>query len=145
MIPSVINLTGAQDALNASIQAGIDATNEAIGDPISDYIDGLDLTSESADRAFGEINQVGEAVRDADFTSSRRIELTDFDDAFQLSEATIPKVTSAMREFTGTAPDIEKVERAVESTTRSVEDLLDEIEGLGDGTTSLTSLETSFH
>ena len=42
-------------------------------------------------------------------------ELTDFDDAFQLSEATIPRVTSAMREFTGTAPDIEKVERAVES------------------------------
>ena len=129
VIPSVINLTGAQDALNASVQAGIDATNEAIGDPLSDYIDGLDLTSESADRAFGEINKVGEAVRDADFTRAAA-ELTDFDDAFQLSEATIPKVTSAMREFTGTAPDIARVERAVESTTQSVDDLFDSIDAL---------------
>ena len=127
VIPSVTNLTEAQDALNASVQAGIDATNEAVGDPLSDYIDGLDLTSESADSAFGSINQVGEAVRDADFTRAAA-ELTDFDDAFQLSEATIPKVTSAMREFTGTAPDIEKVERAVEQTTRSVDDLFDEVQ-----------------
>ena len=54
-------------------------------------------------------------------------ELTDFDSAFQLSEATIPKVTSAMREFTGTAPDVEKVGRAVETTTMSVDDLLDSV------------------
>ena len=33
-----------------------------------------------------------------------------------------------MREFTGTAPDVEKVERAVEQTTRSIDDLLDSVE-----------------
>ena len=126
VIPSLANLKNEQDAFNASIQAGIDAANEAVGDPISDYIDGLDQTSEAADRAFGSINQVGEAIRNADFRAAAA-ELTDFDSAFQLSEATIPKVTSAMREFTGTAPDIEKVERAVEQTTRSIDDLLDSV------------------
>ena len=130
LIPSTIDLTEAQKDLNAAVQAGIDTSG--VGDPLRDYIDGLHLTSEAADRAFGEINQVGEAIRDADFTRAAA-ELTDFDDAFQLSEATIPRVTSAMMAFTGTAPDVEKVERAVEMTTRSVEDLLDEIEGLGDG------------
>ena len=127
VIPSLANLKNEQDAFNASIQAGIDAANEAVGDPISDYIDGLDQTSEAADRAFGSINQVGEAIRNADFRAAAA-ELTDFDSAFQLSEATIPRVTSAMREFTGTAPDIEKVERAVEQTTRSIDDLLDSVE-----------------
>ena len=90
VIPSLANLKNEQDAFNASIQAGIDATNEAVGDPISDYIDGLDQTSEAADRAFGSINQVGEAIRNADFRAAAA-ELTDFDSAFQLSEATIPK------------------------------------------------------
>ena len=127
VIPSLANLKNEQDAFNASIQAGIDAANEAVGDPISDYIDGLDQTSEAADRAFGSINQVGEAIRNADFRAAAA-ELTDFDSAFQLSEATIPKVTSAMREFTGTAPDVAKVERAVEQTTRSIDDLLDSVE-----------------
>ena len=49
-----------------------------------------------------------------------------------------------MREFTGTVPDIEEVEKAVEMTTQSVDDLLDSVEALGDGTTSLDGLETSF-
>ena len=37
VIPSVTNLKNEQDALNASIQAGIDAANEAVADPLSDY------------------------------------------------------------------------------------------------------------
>ena len=100
---------------------------DGLDDPIADYVAALEATSDAADDAFGSLNQVGEAVRDADFRAAAA-ELTDFDDAFQLSEATIPSVTSAMREFTGTAPDIEKVERAVAKTTQSVDDLLDSIE-----------------
>ena len=100
---------------------------DGLDDPIADYVAALEATSDAADDAFGSLNQVGEAVRDADFRAAAA-ELTDFDDAFQLSEATIPSVTSAMREFSGTAPDIEKVERAVAKTTQSVDDLLDSIE-----------------
>ena len=100
---------------------------DGLDDPIADYVAALEATSDAADDAFGSLNQVGEAVGDADFETAAA-ELRDFDDAFQLSEATIPSVTSAMREFSGTAPDIEKVERAVVTTTQSVDDLLDSIE-----------------
>ena len=112
--------TELETLLNAGFFDGLD-------DPIKDYVAALEATSEAADKAFGSINQVGEAVGDADFGAAAA-ELTDFDSAFQLSEATIPKVTSAMREFTGTAPDIEKVEEAVDQTTRSVDDLLNEVD-----------------
>ena len=100
---------------------------DGLDDPIADYVAALEATSDAADDAFGSLNQVGEAVGDADFETAAA-ELRDFDDAFQLSEATIPSVTSAMREFSGTAPDIEKVERAVVTTTQSVDDLLDSVE-----------------
>ena len=129
VIPSLINFQNEQDALNAAIQSGIDVTNEAVGDPLTDYINSIGLTSEAADNARSNVEKASDAVVDlsgdaADAESGLR----DFDDAFQLSEATIPKVTSAMREFTGTAPDVEKVERAVEQTTRSVDDLLNEVD-----------------
>ena len=118
---SVVNhQTELESLLNAGFFDGLD-------DPIKDYVAALEATSEAADAAFGSINQVGEAIRDADFRAAEG-ELRDFDDAFQLSEATIPRVTLALHELTGTAPDIEKVERAVESTTRSVDDLLNSVE-----------------
>ena len=147
VIPSLVNSEEEQDAFNRAVQAGIDATTEAVGDPLTDYINSIGLTSEAADNARSSIERASESTGalggDAAVAEGR---LRDFDDAFKLSEATIPRVTSAMREFTGTAPDIEKVERAVESTTRSVDDLLDTIEGVpGEITVSLGFIESAFN
>ena len=142
---------GGIDTATASVtnhEAELDALHNAgfydgLTDPLADYNAELGITSVAADKAFGVINELGEAAGSADFTRAAD-NLRDFDDAFQLSEATIPRVTSAMREFTGTADDIPLVTEAIESTTMSVDDLLDSIEGLGSGERALDQLETSF-
>lgn len=77
---------------------------DALADPLEAYAAGLQATSESADAAFGSLNRVAEIVKDADFNRAES-ELRDFDDAFQLSKATIPEVRSEMVRFTGTLPD----------------------------------------
>ena len=136
-IPSVVNLESEQDALQSVF--------EGFEDPLADYVAGLESTSGAADEATGHLNRVSTSVRqsggDIDAAAAN---LRDFDDAFQLSEVTIPRVTSAMREFTGTAPDVDRVTEAVKSSTRSVEDLLDEIDAIGDGTEALNAIETAF-
>ena len=63
--------TELETLLNAGFFDGLD-------DPIKDYVAALEATSEVADKAFGSINQVGEAVGDADFGAAAA-ELTDFD------------------------------------------------------------------
>lgn len=103
-LPSIVNLTEAENALTAAIDANLQALQDAAGDPLSDYVDSLTLTSVAADAAFGSINDVGKAVRDADFRRAAA-ELRDFDDAFSLSEAAIPRVTSEMQQFAGQVPE----------------------------------------
>jgi hypothetical protein len=121
-VPSIVNLTEAENALTAAIEANLQALREATGDPLSDYIDTLTLTSEAADTAFGSINRVGRSVRNADFRRAEA-ELRDFDDAFRLSEATIPRVTSEMERFTGTLPD---ADRSIRGTTIQLQNLSQE-------------------
>ena len=121
-IPSLVNLTRSENALTAAIEANLQTLQAATGDPLSDYIDGLTLTSEAADAAFGSINRVGEAVRDAGFRRAEA-ELRDFDDAFRLSEATIPRVRSEMERFTGTLPD---ATRSIRDTTIQLRNLSQE-------------------
>ena len=121
-IPSLVNLTRSENALTAAIEANLQTLQKATGDPLSDYIDGLTLTSEAADAAFGSINRVGEAVRDADFRRAEA-ELRDFDNAFRLSEATIPRVRSEMERFTGTLPD---ATRSIRDTTIQLRNLSQE-------------------
>ena len=121
-IPSLVNLTRSENALTAAIEANLQTLRSATGDPLSDYSDGLTLTSRSADAAFGSINRVGEAVRDADFRHADA-ELRDFDDAFRLSEATIPRVRSEMERFTGTLPD---ASRSIRDTTIELRNLSQE-------------------
>ena len=133
-------MTDHEAELDALLNGGF---YDGLTDPLADYNAELGITSVAADKAFGVINELGEATGSADFTRAAD-NLRDFDDAFQLSEATIPRVTSAMREFTGTADDIPLVTEAIESTTMSVDNLLDSIEGLGSGERALDQLETSF-
>lgn len=121
-IPSVVNLTEAENALTAAIDANLQTLQKATGDPLSDYIDSLTLTSEAADAAFGSINNVGEAVRNADFRRAEA-ELRDFDDAFSLSEVTIPRVSSEMERFTGTLPE---ASRSIRDTTLQLRNLSQE-------------------
>lgn len=121
-IPSLVNLTRSENALTAAIEANLQALQAATGDPLSDYIDSLTLTSRSADAAFGSIHRVGEAVRDADFRHAEA-GLRDFDDAFSLSEATIPRVRSEIERFTGTLPD---ASRSIRDTTLELRNLSQE-------------------
>ena len=114
-----------RDARNAQIQSEI-ALYAATEDPLQGYVAGLQATSENADAALGPINNVGEAVRDADFRNAAT-DLTDLDAAFERSSVTIPRTASAMREFTGTAPDVDRVTEAVETTTQNVDDLFDSV------------------
>ena len=79
VIPSVTDAEQEQQALNAAVQAGIDSTS---GDPLGDYVDGLELTSEAAGDALGVINEVGESINNADFTQAEA-ELYDFQDAVE--------------------------------------------------------------
>ena len=46
-IPSIVNLTEAENALTAAIEANLQTLQAATGDPLSDYIDTLTLTSGS--------------------------------------------------------------------------------------------------
>ena len=137
LIPTITDAEAEQEALNTAVDES--------GDLLTDIVDSLGLTSDAADTATQSITRLGERVSetggDIDTASQR---LHDFDDAFQLSEATIPRVTSAMREFTGTTPDVDRVTEAVERSTRSVGDLLDEIEAVGDGTRAVGAIEASF-
>ena len=121
-IPSIVNLTDAENALTAAIDANLQTLQKATGNPLSDYIDSLTLTSEAADAAFGSINRVGRSVRDADFRRAAA-ELRDFDDAFRLSEVTIPRVSSEMERFTGTLPD---ASRSIRDTTIELRNLSQE-------------------
>ena len=121
-IPAIVNLTEAENALTAAIDANLQTLQDATGDPLSDYIDSLTLTSVAADTAFGSINDVGKAVRDADFRRAAA-ELRDFDDAFSLSEVTIPRVRSEMERFTGTLPD---AGRSIRDTTIQLQNLSQE-------------------
>ena len=142
VIPSVTDAEQEQEALNAAVQAGIDSTS---GDPLADYVDGLGLTSEAADGATAAVTNVTQATRDAtaDIDAANQ-RLTDFDIALERPTATFPRLASALREFTGTAPDIDRVTEAVERTTQSVDDLLDEIEAVGDGTEHIEPIAESF-
>ena len=125
-IPSLVNLTRSENALTAAIAANLRTLQEATGDPLSDYINTLTLTSEAADAAFGSINRVGEVVRDADFRRAEA-ELRDFDDAFSLSEATIPRVTSEMQKFTGQVPpatqEVIEFRRELETLNRTGQEI----------------------
>ena len=121
-LPSIVNLTEAENALTAAIDANLQTLQDATGDPLSDYIDSLTLTSVAADAAFGSINRVGKSVRDADFRRAAA-ELRDFDDAFSLSEVTIPRVRSEMERFTGTLPD---AGRSIRDTTIQLQNLSQE-------------------
>lgn len=115
--------------LNLSLRdAGAEAvalqsTIDAASDPFDEYVAGLQATSVAADAAFGSINQIGEAVRDANFRRAAA-ELRDFDDAFgSLSEVTIPRVRSEMERFTGTLPD---ASRSIRDTTLALRNLSQE-------------------
>ena len=77
---------------------------DGLSDPIADTVDALEATSVAADAAFGSLNSVGTVLRDADFTKAAA-DLYRYDDAFASTEITIPRVTSAMRDFTGTVAD----------------------------------------
>ena len=102
--------------------AAFQSTIDAASDPFDEYVAGLQATSVAADAAFGSINRVGRSVRDADFRRAAA-ELRDFDDAFRLSEATIPRVSSEMERFTGTLPD---ASRSIRDTTIELRNLSQE-------------------
>ena len=73
---------------------------------------------ESEDRIQG----VARAIANADFRRAAA-ELRDFDDAFRLSEVTIPRVNSEMERFTGTLPD---ASRSIRDTTLALRNLSQE-------------------
>ena len=102
--------------------AAFQSTIDAASDPFDEYVAGLQATSVAADAAFGSINRVGRSVRDADFRRAAA-ELRDFDDAFRLSEVTIPRVSSDMERFTGTLPD---ASRSIRDTTIELRNLSQE-------------------
>lgn len=96
---SVTNHAAELEALhNAGFFDGLD-------DPIADYAAGLQATSEAADNALGPLNRVHQSVNHAtaDFRNAEA-RLREFDDAFKLSEATIPRVTSEIQRFAGQVP-----------------------------------------
>ena len=107
--PFAVQVATHFDTLNLSLRdaeteaSAFQSTLSEVVRPIDRYIAGLQATSVSADRAFGSINNVGAAVRDADFRSAEE-RLRDFDDAFKLSEATLPRVASEIRKFAGQVP-----------------------------------------
>lgn len=97
---------------------------DGLNDPIADYVSHLEATSVAADAALGTINQLGEGVRDADFRRAE-VQLRDFEEAFRLSEATIPRVTSEMRKFAGQVPpatqEVIEFRRELETLNRTGE------------------------
>ena len=102
------------------------STISEVGNLFDRYIAGLEATSVSADKAFGRINNVGEAVRNADFRTAEE-RLRDFDDAFKLSEATIPRVTSEMARFAGQVPqateEVTEFRRELETLNRTGQEI----------------------
>ena len=145
--------TGGIDTATASVtdhEAELDALRNAgfydgLADPLEEYVAALDTTSTAAEKALGAITDLGEGVqRSGGDIGAAAENLKDFDNSAELPTATIPRLTSAMREFTDTADDIPRVTAAIEATTRSVDDLLDSIKGLGSGERALDQLETSF-
>ena len=144
VIPSVTDAEREQQAFNAAVQSGIDATNEIVGDPLADYIDGLGLTSEAADSATSGITDTSEATKEltADIDNANE-RLRDFDIALDRPTVTIPRLASAMQAFAGTAPEVDKVDEAVKQTTRSVDELLDNIRAEGTGISAFESFVLS--
>ena len=127
---SVTNHQTELDALTASGSGFGD-----LSDPLADYNAGLDTTSDVANEALGAITDVGEGVtRAGGDIDAAAANLRNFDVALERPVATIPRVTRAIRDFGGTAPDIEEVGAAVESTTMSVDELLDSIVAIPDET-----------
>lgn len=119
---SVTNHAAELEALhNAGFFDGLD-------DPIADYVAGLQATSEAADNALGPLNRVNRSVQsaDADFRNAEE-RLRDFDDAFKLSEVTIPRVTSEMRQFAGQVPqatqEVIEFRRELETLNRTGQDI----------------------
>ena len=110
----------------AAETAAFQSTIDEAGDVFNEYAAGLQATSVAADAAFGSINRVGEAVRNADFRRAEA-DLRDFDDAFRLSEATIPRVTSEMRQFAGQVPpatqEVIEFRRELETLNRTGQDI----------------------
>ena len=88
---------------------------DGLEDPIAEYGASLEATSVAADGVFDALNRVDTSVREtgADFRVAEE-RLREFDAAFQLTEATIPRATSAMRAFTGTAPSVGTLTREVD-------------------------------
>ena len=144
VIPSVTDAEQEQQAFNAAVQSGIDATKEIVGDPLADYIDGLGLTSDAADRATSGITDTSEATKEltADIDNANE-RLRDFDIALERPIVTIPRLASAMQAFAGTAPEVDKVDEAVKQTTRSVDELLDNIRAEGTGISAFESFVLS--
>ena len=130
--PFAVQVAAHFETLNLSLRdaeteaAAFQSTISEAGNLFDRYVAGLQATSVAADKAFGSINSVGEAVREADF---RRAEagLRDFDDAFKLSEVTIPRVTSEMRQFAGQVPEaaeeVVEFRRELENLNRTGQDI----------------------
>ena len=90
---SVVNhQTELETLLNAGFFDGLD-------DPIKDYVAALQATSESADAALGPINEVGEAVGNADFRAAEA-DLNNYDEALTLTRRSHILVGSAIRQET---------------------------------------------
>lgn len=101
---------------------------DGLDDPIADYVAGLQATSTAADNALGPLNRVNQSVQSADADFQRAEErLRDFDDAFKLSEATIPRVTSEMRRFAGQVPpatqEVIEFRRELETLNRTGQEI----------------------
>lgn len=136
---SVIDLAAAERALSEAVAANVDLISVAI-EGEREKQTALDAAvavyerTELATRAYElsvldsaaaaveaerRIAAVGRAINAAD-PSRAEARLRDYDDAFALSEVTIPRVASAMREFTGT---LSPAESEIAETTRELENL----------------------
>ena len=110
---SVVNhQTELETLLNAGFFDGLD-------DPIKDYVAALQATSESADAALGPINEVGEAVGNADFRAAEA-DLNNYDEALTLTRRSHILVGSAIRQET--TPAVEDLTTATDAATQSAEE-----------------------
>ena len=136
VIPSVTDAEQEQEALNAAVQAGIDTTNEAVGDPLADYIDGLGLTSEAADGATsaitdnnaatreftGDIDRANERLRDfqdgVENTKRSHIDFTDVVD--RQARPAVEDLTTATDEAAQKAEEADAAFRAIDESLQNV-------------------------
>ena len=138
-VPSVVDLVGAEEALSAAIAANVNVISVAIDaerekqtelERARDayeraelatrvYEAGLLNTSQAALEAERRIAAVGRVVRDTDPSEAER-RLRDFDDAFELSSVSVPRLTSAIGDFTGTLPD---ASRSIRDTSVELQNL----------------------